>query len=401
MKLKTVLVCICITGTAQATPQEWREECVGYYKMQMPSNLEVALYPIDGLINTKRRPKSEIEGFFWPIITFGDDYGYGLETDDSVQAQFSVFRYDNYSIIISTKSKETIDISKYIKKLEEVINFKVHRWMTQIEKDPAVMISESEIKRKTKYKIKQYGSSFSINKPKYYELHLNIGNRLYVFRPEIIPLLENKILTADEASQIVEPAIQSLMKHFRPRNLYEVPSEQGFCLPYGFISGDSGQEPHEMGVTYRLIDHPDVTIFFQDLGQAPLRGEGETDEGSIKDAVIKMWAHSFLMGANKKEFLSPKWQSIKMDGREGIETYVKATYDHFPIYNTEGHAEYHDYINYGYLAYIRSDKKVRNKKPGLLLYVSQTSWLVKDKPPMSKDELFEIAEKIARSVKRH
>ena len=99
----------------------------------------------------------------------------------------------------------------------------------------------------------------------------------------------DKMQTADENMQAVEPAIQLLMKRFRPRNLYQVPSEQGFCLPYGFISDDSGKEPHEMGVTYRLIDHPDVTIFFKDLGQSSQSGDDQwTSKGSLKDAVTWM-----------------------------------------------------------------------------------------------------------------
>lgn len=37
---------------------------------------------------------------------------------------------------------------------------------------------------------------------------------------------------------------------FRSRKLYEIPSGQGFCLPYGFIAGDSGHEQRNMGVTW-------------------------------------------------------------------------------------------------------------------------------------------------------
>lgn len=107
------------------------------------------------------------------------------------------------------------------------------------------------------------------------------------------------------------------------------------------------------------------------------------------------------MGADKKELLSPKWQSIEIDGRKGMGTFVKATYNHRPLYKNKTRSpEYRDYIDYGYLAYIRADEETRNKEPELLLYISQDSSLAKDKPPMNKDELFEIAKHITQSVQR-
>lgn len=310
---------------------------------------------------------------------------------------FSVFRFNNYNILISTK-KENINLERYIKKLEEIIDFRIKDWREQIRKGASDTISDDDFKRYTEYRIKKYESAFSINEAGYYSLNINASQRLYSFQTETDPLPENKIKTADETVIKMEPITQSLMKHFRPRELFEVPSEQGFCLPYGFIAGDSGQTPHEMGVTYRLIDHPDVTIFFLDFG---VNKERRTDKYSMKDAMTRMWQNSYLMGAYEKELLSPQWQHIEMDGREGMATFVKATYNNYPTYDYNGHVkEYNNYINYGYLAYVRGDKETRNKKPDLLLYISQDSSQAKNKQPMSKDELFDIAEHITRSVTR-
>ncbi|MGG5838018.1 T6SS immunity protein Tli4 family protein [Huaxiibacter chinensis] len=402
MKFKVAIIIFCLSDIVHAASPQWKEECVGYYKMEMPANLEVALYPIDGVLNTQKRPQENDgreRGYFAPRITFGE-YGLGMENPDSSQAQFSVFKYAGYKISISTKNKETIDFDKYKNKIEEIIDVQYKAWIQQLMlENPEIAMTESKIDTKSRYKIKKYTNAFSLNKLKYYELHFNIANRLYIFRPKAVPQLEkNKAESVDEASQIMEPVIQSLIKRFHSRELYEVPAEQGFCLPYGFVAGDSGQEPHEIGVTYRLIDHPDVTIFFRALG---VNEEVLTDEGSIKEAVTKMWNQSYLMGADKKEMLSPKWQRIEMDGREGMATYVKATYNNFPTYDYAGHVtEYNNYINYGYLAYIRGDKNTRNKEPGLLLYVSQFGHQAKNKQPMDKDELFKIAEHITRTVQR-
>lgn len=113
-----------------------------------------------------------------------------------------------------------------------------------------------------------------------------------------------------------EPEVLSLLNRFRPRKLYEVPTEQGFCLPYGFIAGDSGHEPRNIGITYRLQNHPDVTIFFQDLGMKPKAGK--EDDLNEKDYVIWLWNWQYQWSAVSKELIKPKWRSIEMDGRKGL-----------------------------------------------------------------------------------
>lgn len=58
--------------------------------------------------------------------------------------------------------------------------------------------------------------------------------------------------------------VLSLLNKFKTRELYNIPLEQGFCVPYGFIPQNSRKEDRNIAVTYRMNQHPDVMIVFQD-----------------------------------------------------------------------------------------------------------------------------------------
>lgn len=405
MKLKTVLTLICFAGTAHAIPQKWQAECIGYYNIDLPSNIDVALYPIDGLINPAKGKRSYLQ----PEPTFGKYYGRGVQYgdnsvgDEADQAKYSLFRYMNYRSKISTKTDRAINLDEYQQTLSNIFDMAIsHQYEKRKAANPEFQISEKEFRRKFENKVQKYPNGFSVSGAHDYGLHLKNAGRLYSFWTEAWLRPENKNLTVDQAMQETGPEIQSFIKRFRARELYEVPSEQGFCLPYGFIAGDSGREPHQLGVTYRLTEHPDVTIFFQTLGQAPLDGREPADNASLKDIAAWMWNSKYLFrGADKRELLPPGEQHIEMDGREGVGMFISEYYQGVPVHIFERPGEigykleYHDYTNYLYMAYIKRNKE----QPGLLVYVSQNGWMVKNKSPMGKGELLKIAERIVHSVK--
>lgn len=387
-----------------ALGQEWKNECVGYYQLQLPAGLEVALYPIEDFVNPRKQPEStggiKVRLYASPKITFRKNNN--VKDIDAVQAQFTEFYYGEYELDISSESKAPIDWSAYRKREEDDMDFAASIVRQYEERDLKLfnepVTPEAEFNRKYGYLTKEYSDAFAIYTNRTYSIFINKDNRLYHFWKKNAKDTGDKSQTVEKQLRESEPEMLSLLNRFRSRKLYEVPAEQGFCLPYGFIAGDSGHEPRNMGVTYRLKDHPDVTIFFQDFG---VNGEILTDKGSMKEAMTHMWNNSYLMGASKKELLFPKWQSIKMDNRKGMGTFVKATYSNVPVYDYKGHViERLNYIDYGYAAYIRGNKENRNKEPNLLLYVSQNTEQAKGKPPMSKDELKKLAEHIVSSVKR-
>ncbi|EPS0645611.1 T6SS immunity protein Tli4 family protein, partial [Cronobacter malonaticus] len=111
---------ITIIYSCGATAEKWKDECVSYYQVQLPDTLEVALYPIDLIINPRKNPawrkNTFVNRYLFPAISFGEDrYQNNI---DKVQSQFSVFQYGNYNIIVSSESSSVIDFMLYQKQFK-------------------------------------------------------------------------------------------------------------------------------------------------------------------------------------------------------------------------------------------------------------------------------------------
>ncbi|EOC1341400.1 hypothetical protein ACI09M_000710, partial [Cronobacter dublinensis] len=305
--MKKYLLFLLLAGrvlSSDAMSMTWRTECVGYYQLQLPDNIEVALYPINDFVKPNKEPKTEngilIQKYSEPRITFGKNNYW--QDNDAIQAQFTAFYYSNYMIGISSEADSYIDFSGYLEKVKADFSF-IKESSRELEKSNLklyheAMSPEEEFKRKYDYLIKTYPDSFAAYIPGARVVYVNKNRRLYLFWGEYQKDTGEKSQTAEKQWRQSEPEVLSLLSRFRPRNLYEVPSSQGFCLPYGFITNDSGHESRNMGVTYRLKNHPDVTIFFQDLGPSSGPGERRPDPNmSAKDYVTYFWnvryGHSF------------------------------------------------------------------------------------------------------------
>ncbi|TBN93447.1 hypothetical protein EYZ49_23295 [Salmonella enterica subsp. salamae serovar 13,22:z:-] len=372
---------------------EWKNECVGYYQLALPDNLEVALYQVEDFID----PRKQFERV-GPKIRFEKNPVFAL--DNTVQAQYSEFYYGQYKLGISSQSRTPVNWSDYRSKViadRDVWVKGVREYLERI--NESATAAEPEFKRKYNYIIKDYTDAFALYENRGYSLTVKKDERLYHFWKKNQKDTGDKSQTAEKQQQESEPEVLSLLNRFQSRKLYQVPTAQGFCMPYGFIAGDSGHELRNMGVTYRLKNHPDVTIFFQDLGMKPQAGK--EDDLNDKDYVKWLWNWNYLLSSVSKELISPKWRPIKMDGRDGLGTFVKATYRDVPVYDYNGHVTNRlNYINYGYVAYVQGNHKARNLEPDLLLNVMQDSSQVKNQPPMGKDDLEKLAEHIVSSIKR-
>ncbi|POP40435.1 hypothetical protein CHU32_27325 [Superficieibacter electus] len=242
---------------SNAEDLKWRDECVGYYQFQLPENIEVAVEHIDGLIHPLKRTQAMGAVQYIPSkITFG--LYNNINDNDTTQAQFSNFIYDDHDITISTKNDTPLDIYSFERMLKENIDFKIN-YLKNITDE-----SNDEFNRATKYIIREYENAFSFYKVNSYSLYIIKNRRVYRFYSNINDIPPTKTQTTNDFLLNNESKVVSLMNRFLPRQLYEVPSEPGFCLPYGFVANDSGHEPRNMVVTYRMKDHPDVTILFQD-----------------------------------------------------------------------------------------------------------------------------------------
>jgi Tle cognate immunity protein 4 C-terminal domain len=176
--------------------------------------------------------------------------------------------------------------------------------------------------------------------------------------------------------------VASVASGFRSRQPYQIPSGSGVCLPYLFVADDGRDDFRKIGVTMRLRDHPDVTIFFLDTKALP-----SDPKLTSKQNSEFVWGYEYGIGKRIKLNGLMPYRPIKLDGREGVGTSATITRDD-------------DSTDYGYLATVQGDPNAAVDTPNLLLLVERNAKYAKGQPPVSAEELNQIAEGVAVSIKR-
>lgn len=352
-----LLAIILLTNTVQAESNNpnvskiWNTECIGQYQLRIPGIVEVAT----------NKPSSD---------AFTDNAMYS----DGQISLFAQLQYFGYLNIVSPVSEN------------EFTNFK------------NIIIAKRE---KYKQEYLNSGDEKEINwgngyKPLAYDTSSMFAWDNEDHNPRITYYLANKIFTYSYSNNENDNASKKLNQkyfnnflhgfHFRP--LYEIPTQQGVCIPYGFIS-DDGTTPHNIAVTMRLIDHSDVEIGFKDSTYfEPTVEKGELSSGYLnpKDAINSFFNNSGVTNnLEKVESNFPGYHSIQMGGQKGGAVF-------FTIIREDKSKDY------GYIAAVKGDDKAG--VPSQLLYVIRTASRAKGQP-VSKEELKDMAEKIVASVKHH
>ena len=182
---------------------------------------------------------------------------------------------------------------------------------------------------------------------------------------------------------------QTIIDGLSYRGPHSLTSTPGVCIPYAFIR-DDGKSPRHISMTYRLREHPDVTIMLKDASAVEVDTKANPkvyDPESVSDSFWSRYDNAYrksLRGA-----WSTPYKRIKMAGAKGVVSFVKIVRED-------------DAVDYGYLVVARGDPKAKEDTPDLMLYVIQDSKNAKAKgiKPIGKDEFLEMAQTIAASVKR-
>ncbi|WP_162083988.1 T6SS immunity protein Tli4 family protein [Sulfuriferula nivalis] len=192
---------------------------------------------------------------------------------------------------------------------------------------------------------------------------------------------------------------KSFLNHFHPRALYEIPNQPGVCFPYGFIA-DDGKAPRNVAVTMRLIDHPDVEVFFKDSSDYI----GKADD-TAEDDLKWFWTMMYNRYAKTATMDSRGFRNITIDNHKGTGLFVTLTrYDrstyHGDVAISLG-APADGSTDYGYAAIVNGDPKTNT--PGQMIYVIRTASraIAQGIQPVSKEQIKDIAEQMMASIKRH
>jgi hypothetical protein len=172
------------------------------------------------------------------------------------------------------------------------------------------------------------------------------------------------------------------------------PQRQGVCLPYFFIP-DDGTTPRSISMTFRLLDHPDVLINFEDASAARLGPSARLTAKDPDDMTLWHWAqHTFQTRVERLGF--PWMRNTHMAGNRALSTKVRLT-----RLADQGAYKAGD-VNYAYLSLVRGDPDATSDTPDLRLYIIQRAHLAQSKgiTPLNEEQFFELADAIRKSVRR-
>ena len=333
------LVVIPGCSGAETAPSLPQRECVGQYAIALPGAVEFALTKRESLLNRN-----------------GD---LNIAFSDGFQPSHARFFLDR-KVDISTQTSDS-DFAKL---------------RTEVE--------EASIKRKKDFlKIgkKQISDSiepFKVAGPDAFAWRTAAGIEVYTYKGGHI---YRHTVPADVQKKDEVIRAQTFLQNIRSRATFEIPSEKGVCFPHSFLRAE-GHPTYEVGAAMRLLDYPEVEIFFDDsFTSEPGPGIPTRDSKS----QVKFFLESVL--SNQYSEFAYHWYpaSFPMGGNEGKAAFV----------DVRRGENGNDFV---FIAAANGAKGQAVPSRDLLLYISRNSARAKG-TPISEAKFRELAEAIAKSVK--
>jgi hypothetical protein len=181
---------------------------------------------------------------------------------------------------------------------------------------------------------------------------------------------------------------QTLIAGVSARPLYVVPPEPGVCLPYVFIR-DDGTHGRKIDTTYRLREHPDITIWLQDEGALHVQKDRNPDLYTATGRMDWFWTQYF---SGRRTAIRSAWhesyKKVKLPAGKGVESFVEMTRE-------DGTQDF------GYLLVIRGEPDAKDDRPDLMMYVIRDAANAKAKgvEPVSKEQVLEMGRAVAASIR--
>lgn len=343
--LVSVLILASPVWILAASPlPNWKTECVGHYQFNVPGEIEYPVMPLRNFISGELRDPNRYSDGIVPY----NSYPPVTVSDVVTREEFNAFKEAQLRALDNEK-KHLIEEAKDM----DIASLREKRFRH------AAALKE-----------------FPLDAPDAFATQSIGGVTGYFYRNgRIYPLYGHP----ERFGETIKP--------LRIRAPFEIPSDPGVCFPYGFLA-DEGKQRRGIAVSMRLKEHPDVEIHFESSRASPPRKGKAATAGSIEEEHTRFWS-GYYAPQHKETRLTGlfAYRSVSLDGRKGIKTFGEIK-------------RKNDRIDYGYLAIVKGDSAATEDMPDLLLFVVRTASQSRGKTPVTEDELKEMAETIAASVKR-
>lgn len=293
------LLILCALGGLQscsaqteATKLNWPTECVGRMQFQLPGPADVAALPPKLMLTYIKEP-GLINGFAF---------------SDGAKAYFSKIPPITHPLSEIEKESMRAAALAYRKR-----------------------VTDNYLERKSKGLV--FNVASNLPSPPFDDKSTFgwlSGNGVIAYR-----VIGNSLTKWDEDLKDVD-----LIVNAQPRATFDVPKDQGLCLPYIFVP-DDGSGGRNFSVSYRLKDHPDIQITLTDSSAYNPRHPNalvKESEDQIKlfikkaepEAEIGYFWLERLNAARKYEsqwLLPPFTRSVTIAGFEGRQSFMRLTMD--------------------------------------------------------------------------
>src|SRR3979490_3172397 len=203
----TSIAAMAITGLCQAkpaqVPADWRTECIGYFNISVPGEVDIAMATIktDGRVTTPAFSYAR-QPLFCSLVHGGE---------------FQVSEDVSYDFFTKKRNND-------IKKLEEL----------KIEEAKSGGHFRSYDISRDDY----FSETFAGSEDTWITSYRWADNRMYLHE------INTKYHKFSDAR--LNAYVSEFSDKFRPRKLYEIPQEPGFCIPYGFVKSTMPQPPRKL-----------------------------------------------------------------------------------------------------------------------------------------------------------
>ena len=362
---------------AGTLPPGWKTECVGYYQLNLPAEVEADLsnYSISA---NEQRSKFYTDG----IGMFSADL--------YIDGRFSVAdaRYPGAFEEVITSAKENM-----VKEKEALLAEGKRNTANRIQFYPDLMPKTVRIDDSWgAYVYFQRGEHIyvhAIGNP-YTKTAQTLEKPISQEQTEELNVLSEKPISVEETKEL-NGLVDQFLKRFKARVLFEIPSETGLCIPFGFIADEDknkGKKGRNVVVNFRLRNHPEIEIYFSDqtVGMPPGYRRGDIDL-DVRRKLKEFWKDHSDKKLKHEDGFEDGFRAVKLAGREGLATFFEIIRDD-------------NSVDYAYAAYVKGDQAAGNPTPNLMLSVIRKAAYahMRGAAPMNKKNLLKLAERIVASV---
>ena len=269
------------SNSGYATPSGYKTECLGRQLVDVPGEVEWAMVkPLEGQDYDWTSPYFNRKMVVMEDGASGFDFFVGASDETARSLLEKAIEVEEGDVRIGiSETKHDIEVATRVLASGRASGNFDQETITSEQDDIASL--KAFLARQTTFDV-GLPDSYGAYNARYTRIYLYRAGRLYIFtgyRGEDVAARD----------RYKDGLVNVVKNRFRPRSAYEIPTDGGFCIPYGFIADAPGSHPHyRVQATFREKAMPNVlytlklerNLSFRVPGSGPIPG-GVTGTGSL------------------------------------------------------------------------------------------------------------------------